>query len=141
MKIDITDINQAFSPTHEIHEPKKFIGRYEEIESCLSSLTTEGSFISIFGLRGIGKSSVANQIKLIAEGDKTLPKLLQLQHLLPKKGFKYLVHLVRCDEFINNVPSLIKRILYGDDQNPSIFSHNKGGEKRMISHKEKSKVK
>jgi len=67
MKIDITDIDKVFSPTHEIHEPNKFVGRYEEIEPSITGLATEGSFIAIFGLRGIGKSSVANQVKLIAE--------------------------------------------------------------------------
>jgi len=140
MKIDISDITKAFSPTHEIQDPKKFIGRYQEIESCLSSLASEGSFIAIIGLRGIGKSSVANQVKLIAEGDETLPKLLQLKYLLPNKGFDFMVHFVRCDEFIADIPSLIARILYGDDQNPSIFSHNKEGDKRMTVHKEKNKI-
>ncbi len=140
MKLDITDINKAFSPTHEIHEPKKFIGRYEEIESCITALATEGSFIAIFGLRGIGKSSVANQVKLIAEGNNELPKILQLQYLLPRKNFDYMVHLVRCDEFVTDIKGLIKRILYGDDQNPSIFSHNKNGDKRTIAFKEKNKI-
>ncbi len=100
MKLDISNINEAFSPTHEINDPEKFVGRYEEIESLILGLSTESSFLSIFGLRGIGKSSIAKQIKLIAEGDETLPKLLSLNHLLPKKGFNFMVHLVCCDEFI-----------------------------------------
>ena len=29
-----------------------------------------GGFVSIYGLRGVGKSSIAWQLKLIAEGDK-----------------------------------------------------------------------
>jgi hypothetical protein len=140
MKIDITDINAAFSPSIEITDPKKFIGRYEEIESAILSLTTDGAFISIFGLRGIGKSSIANQIKLIAEGDKTLPKNLHLEYLLPRKGFNYIVHLVSCDEFVKDIPALIKRILYGDDKNSSIFHHNKNGDKRLASFKEKNKI-
>lgn len=140
MAIDITDIDKAFSPAHEILDPKKFIGRFSEIESCIIGLSTEGSFISIFGLRGIGKSSVSNQIKLIAEGDKTLPKMLSLEYLLPKKGFNYMVHLVRCDEFVYDIRCLVKRILLGDDQNESIFSHNKNGDKRVTCFKEKTKA-
>ena len=140
MTIDIDSIDKAFSPTHEIHEPKKFIGRYSEIENCIVGLSTEGSFITIFGLRGIGKSSIANQIKLIAEGNKTLPKMLHLDHLIPKKGFNYMVHLIRCDEFIVDIRCLVKRILLGDDQNESIFSHNKNGDKRITNYKEKSKA-
>lgn len=140
MKIDITDINNAFSPTHEISDPTKFVGRYEEIEALVLGLTTESSFLSIFGLRGIGKSSIAKQIKLIAEGDKTLTKILGLQYLLPKKGFDYMVHLVSCDEFITDIRSLIKRILLGDDSNESIFSHNKHGDRRIKSFKEKGKA-
>lgn len=140
MKLDIRDISSAFSPSMEITDPSKFIGRYNEVEAAIISLSTDGAFISIFGLRGIGKSSIANQIKLIAEGDKTLPKNLMLQHLLPRKGFNYLVHLVRCDEFVTDIPCLVKRILFGDDSNPSIFSHNKEGEKRLTSFKEKNKI-
>lgn len=140
MKLDITDINNAFSPTHEINDPNKFIGRYEEIESLILGLSTESSFLSIFGLRGIGKSSIARQIKLIAEGDNTLPKELGLDYLLPKKGFDFMVHLVSCDDFIINIRALIARILLGDDQNDSIFSRNKNGNKRAISYKEKEKA-
>ncbi|MDA3882168.1 MAG: hypothetical protein PF481_02685 [Bacteroidales bacterium] len=140
MKLDITDINNAFSPTHEIGDPHKFIGRYEEIESLILGLSTEGSFISIFGLRGIGKSSIARQIKLIAEGDTILPRGLGLDYLIPKKGFNYMVHLVSCDSFITDVTSLIKRILLGDDKNQSIFYHNKNGDKRVVAYKEKEKA-
>lgn len=140
MKLDITDINEAFSPTHEISDPEKFVGRYEEIESLILGLSTESSFLSIFGLRGIGKSSIAKQIKLIAEGDTTLPNLLSLNHLLPRKGFDFMVHLVSCDDFIVDVRSLIKRILLGDDKNDSIFYHNKNGSKRAITYKEKEKA-
>jgi hypothetical protein len=140
MKLDITDINNAFSPTHEISDPTKFVGRYEEVESLVLGLTTESSFLSIFGLRGIGKSSIAKQIKLIAEGDKVLTKILNLEYLLPKKGFNFMVHLVSCDEFIPDITSLIKRILLGDDVNDSIFSHNKNGDKRVKSFKESGKA-
>lgn len=140
MKIDITDINNAFSPTHEINDPEKFVGRYEEIEALIQGLTTSSSFLSIFGLRGIGKSSIAKQIKLIAEGDKTLPKMLGLEYLLPTKGLNFMVHLVSCDEFVIDVRSLIKRILLGDDFNESIFSHNKNGDKRIKSFIEKGKA-
>lgn len=140
MKLDITDINEAFSPTHEISDPEKFVGRYEEIESLILGLSTESSFLSIFGLRGIGKSSIAKQIKLIAEGDKTLTTLLSLNHLLPRKGFDFMVHLVSCDDFIVDVKSLIKRILLGDDKNDSIFNHNNNGNKRVIAYKEKEKA-
>ena len=101
-KIDINDINDAFSPTHEIIDPEHFIGRYEEIEESIISLATKGSFMAIFGIRGIGKSSIANQIKLIAEGDKTLVKKAQLERLLPRKGFDFMVHLIRCDSFVKD---------------------------------------
>jgi hypothetical protein len=140
MKLDITDINDAFSPTHEIDDPNKFIGRYEEIESLILGLSTDSSFLSIFGIRGIGKSSIGRQIKLIAEGDKTLPKELALDYLLPKKGFDFMVHLVSCDDFIIDIKSLISRILLGDDKNDSIFSRNKNGNKRAVSYKEKEKA-
>ncbi|HEV8084807.1 MAG TPA: hypothetical protein VGP55_16485 [Chitinophagaceae bacterium] len=77
--MDIQKIQNAFSPSREITDPDFFVGRYEEMKSSVLALSEKGSFIAIHGLRGVGKSSIAKQIKLIAEGDKTLARYPSVQ--------------------------------------------------------------
>ena len=61
--LDITRISEAFSPAREIEDPKLFAGRKEEVRAGIMALQNRGGFLSIFGLRGVGKSSIALQIK------------------------------------------------------------------------------
>ena len=97
----------------------------------MAALLNPGGFISIYGLRGVGKSSIAFQLARIAEGDRSLPKLLRLESLLPSKGFDFIVHYVRCDGFVTDVPSLLKRILFGDEMNKSLFDLTSAGDKQL----------
>lgn len=136
-KITIDQINQAFTPAQEIIDPERFLGRYEEIKKCILSLSAPGSFIAIYGLRGLGKSSMAHQVKNIATGDHILAKRLGLSHYLPKKDFNYIVKLVQCDEFCSDITLLLKRIIFGDDKNSSLFSHTKLEGRTLEKMKEK----
>ncbi|MGL6344986.1 MAG: hypothetical protein ACRC80_38260 [Waterburya sp.] len=133
--IDIKYINTAFSPAQEILDPELFVGRKEQIKEGMLSLNTPGSFISIYGLRGVGKSSIAHQIELIAQGNQTLPKILGLTKFIPKGSFKYLTQYIKVDSFIENVEDLIKRILFGDDNSTSLFSLTKSGDRKLDSFK------
>jgi hypothetical protein len=129
--LDVDRVHKAFSPAREILDPDLFVGRRTEVEDGISALMNRGGFIAIYGLRGVGKSSIAQQLKLIAEGDTTVPKALAMGRMLPKKGFSYIVHYVRSDGFVNNIIDLIKRIIFGDENNPSLFSLTKAGERRL----------
>lgn len=122
-KITIEEINTAFTPSHEIIDPNRFFGRYNEIKQSLISLSTPGSLIAIYGLRGLGKSSLGQQIKKIAEGDQILAKRLGLKRYLPKSKFNYIVKLIQCDDFCTDIFQVIKRIFFGDDKNSSLFAH------------------
>lgn len=133
--LDLRKISSAFSPSLEIKDPRSFVGRYTEVRSVISALSNPGSFLAIFGLRGVGKSSMGAQIALIAEGSRVLPEALSLDRLLPKKGFNFTVHCYRCDGFTRTTPDLIKRILFGDDENPSLFSLTKSGDRRLAEFK------
>lgn len=133
--LDIDQINKAFSPAQEIQDPKLFVGRRDEIEAGMKALSNSGGFIAVFGQRGVGKSSMAYQLKLIAEGSCILPKTLGLETFLPRKGFNFLVHYIRCDGFIKNVEDVIKRLMFGDDNNPSLFSLTKSGDKKLSEYK------
>ena len=130
-QLDIDRIHHAFSPAREICDPHLFVGRQQEIEAGLGSLMNRGGFMAIIGPRGVGKSTLGCQIKLIAEGETALPHMIGLDRLLPRRGFEYHVHYVKCDGFVHNIPDLLKRICFGDDHNPSLFSITRSGEKRL----------
>ncbi len=130
-KLDIEKIYSAFSPAKEITEPQLFAGRREEIRSGILGLLNRGGFMAIYGLRGVGKSSIAIQIAKIAEGNTTLPKMMAMSNLLPRRGFNYIVHYYRSDTFVKNIGDLLKRILFGDENNPSLFSLTKAGDRKL----------
>jgi hypothetical protein len=134
-QLRVETIHQAFSPAKEIHDPRLFVGRIDEVNAGIHALLNPGGFLSIFGLRGVGKSSVAYQISLIAQGNTELPKLLRMDRLLPSKGFNYLVHYRRCDGFVKDVPGLITRLLYDDESNKSLFSLTKAGARQLTEFK------
>lgn len=133
MAIRIEHINAAFSPSREVIDPNMFAGRREEVKNAILALQNDGGFITIYGQRGVGKSSIALQIKRLAEGDSTLAQMLNLEKYVPKKGFDYKVHYFKCDKFVKNIDDLLKRILFGDDENPSLFSLTPSGEHKLES--------
>ncbi|MEM9674674.1 MAG: hypothetical protein AAF992_18920, partial [Bacteroidota bacterium] len=129
--MSIDKIQSAFFPSKEITDPDFFVGRKEEIKNSILALSEGGSFIAVHGLRGVGKSSISQQIKLIAEGNDRLPKMFKIERYLPNRGFKYLTHYVSCDNYTKNVGDLLKRILFGDNNNPSLFSLTKTGDRKL----------
>lgn len=133
--LDIKRIQDAFSPAHEINTPELFVGRREQMKKGIIALSNTGGMICIYGLRGVGKSSVAMQLKLIAEGNTELLNMLDLWRYQPKKGFSYLVQYLRCDDYVQNMRDLVHRIIYGDDNNPSLYSLTKSGEKQLLGYK------
>lgn len=131
----VEKIASAFSPSREILDPQLFVGRADEVERGIAALLNPGGFLAVFGLRGVGKSSIAYQLKLIAEGSRALPKLLKLEKLLPRTPFNFLVHYVRIDRSVANSSDLFKRLLFGDESNPSLFSLTSAGDRRLTEFK------
>lgn len=134
--MDINKIQTAFFPSKEISDPEFFVGRSNEIKSLILALSEQGSFIAIHGLRGVGKSSVAKQLKLIAEGDLTLPKMLKLERYIPNKKFKYLTINTTCDTYTKNVADVIKRIIFGDNESQGLLALTSTGDRKIESIKE-----
>lgn len=133
--LDIRYIHEAFSPAQAIEDPKYFVGRPEEITKGVEALSNPGGFLSVYGLRGVGKSSIARQIARIATGDNTLPRTLDIVRLMPNRGFDFLVHYFQCDKFVTDVKSLLQRLVFGDDSNSSLFALTKGGDRRLVEFK------
>ncbi len=137
--MDIEKIQNAFSPSKEINDPEYFVGRHEEIKNSILALSEKGSFIAIHGLRGVGKSSIAKQIKLIAKGNKLLGKSLNLDRFIPHKGFDYLTLYTSCDTYTKNTNDLLKRIIFGDNDSEGLLSFTSAGDKKIESIKESFK--
>ncbi len=138
--MDIRKIHSAFFPSSEIMDPEFFVGRKSEIQHAMLGLQEQGAFLSFYGLRGVGKSSLTQQFRQIAEGNERLPKILNLEKFLPKRGFNYLTHYVSCDTSVKNVDDLVKRIMFGDNNTPSLFSHTHQGDRSLKQTKEVLKL-
>ncbi|MCS4135119.1 ATP-binding protein [Salinibacter ruber] len=134
--VSIGDVKGAFSPAKEIRNPEMFAGRRKEMEDGVMALLNEGGFIVVHGLRGVGKTSIARQIKNIAEGDDTLPKMMGIKRIMPEGGFRYKVQYISCDVFVRDTVDLIERILFPDEENESLFSLTKTGNRKVEEIKE-----
>jgi hypothetical protein len=126
--LNIEHIQHAFSPAHEITDPQMFVGRKDEIRSALLALQNPGGFLALYGQRGVGKSSLARQIQLIAEGNNVVPKMLELERYLPRRGFDYMVRLVQCDKSVRSTADILNRLLFGDDSNEPLLDLSKSGQ-------------
>ena len=129
--MDIKKIQNAFSPASEINTPEFFVGRNDEVKNSILALSDKGSFLAIHGLRGVGKSSIAKQIILIAEGNKTLAKSLNLDRYIPKKGFNFLTIYTTCDSFTKNTADIVKRLIFGDNYSGGLLSMTSSGDKKI----------
>lgn len=67
----LLDVNSAFSPSTPISEKDLFIGRIELIQSLIDAIVEPGQHAVLYGLRGVGKTSLANVIHQWL-GDKVL---------------------------------------------------------------------
>ena len=98
-----------------IRDPSRFVGRTDLIRDCISAVNTSTGLISVFGKRGVGKSSLLRQIQQMALGDYTLAKHAHLAHLIPSRVRTYLTVFYTCDSLIGNGHDLLSRLC--NDQN------------------------
>ncbi len=93
-----------------IRDPSRFVGRTELIRDCISSLNAATGLISVFGKRGVGKSSLLRQIQQMALGEYALAKRAGLAHLIPQRPRTYLTVYYSCDSLIKNGKDLLSRL-------------------------------
>jgi len=98
-----------------IRDPSRFVGRTDLIRDCISAINSSTGLISVFGKRGVGKSSLLRQIQQLALGEYTLVKRAGLGHLIPAKPRTYLTVYYTCDSLITNGKDLLSRLC--NDQN------------------------
>lgn len=98
-----------------IRDPSRFVGRTELIRDCISALNAATGLISVYGKRGVGKSSLVRQLQQMALGEYGLAKRAGLSHLVPAKPRTYLTVYYQCDSMIADGKDLLSRLC--NDQN------------------------
>ena len=106
IRMSRTAILNAFSPVRELAEPSRFAGRGAEIRELTDALRIQGSTPVIYGDRGLGKSSLAVQMQLIAIGDKELLSSVNAQNLALSDEETFLTFYVTCSDQIQSLQDL-----------------------------------
>ncbi|URV26175.1 AAA family ATPase [Burkholderia gladioli] len=104
-----------------IKDPSRFVGRTSLIQDCISAINSKSGLISVFGKRGVGKSSLLRQIQQMALGDYTLAKRAGLSHLVPSKPRKYLTVYYSCDSLISDGKDLLTRLCNDQSEEDSLL--------------------
>ena len=105
---NLIDVENAFQPAQEIDVVEKFSGRRDAFENSYFGLMSIGSNIDIVGNRGIGKTSLARQIEILACGNNELVERLELGHC---HEFDFLVAYYACGRETNSIEDMLARIL------------------------------
>ncbi|MDU9397560.1 ATP-binding protein [Pseudomonas sp. zfem003] len=119
-----------FTPSSEITDPEKFSGRTQELEKISLALQTDGAHIVIYGNRGVGKSSLTNQMCLLAQGNT---KALQLLSTKPYINFNYKVIQFKCDDSVKNIETLLIRLLSSNEHLQPYIPLSKSEERTELS--------
>lgn len=104
-----------FTPDLPVDDPERFSGRQEQIEDVVDSLyqlaNGNPTHTIVTGDRGIGKSSVLNQIKNLAEGNSALTDRLGIDIGLDRMDFVCAWHDCATDQTPSNLATGILRQL------------------------------
>ena len=101
----------AFRPAREVDDPDFFAGRASQVKQLTDALHVTGSSPIIYGARGLGKTSLAVQMKYIAMGDNELLESLNiLDRALPETN-QYLTFFVTCTDSTRNFDGLVQLLI------------------------------
>ena len=109
--IDRKTLLNAFQPASEVDDPARFAGRGAQVRQLADSLHANGSVPLIFGDRGLGKSSLALQVRRIAMGDVDLLAHLNAERLALPEQSRYLTFLVTCTEATRSFSDLLQALV------------------------------
>lgn len=119
-------INKAFLPAKEIEIPQLFSGRKEELVRGIHALRSEGANLCIHGNRGVGKTSIAKQLRLVAAGCTMVTDIIGRPELFSADVFKLPAVYFNCDDTIKNTSDLFRKILVDRDSFNGICQYNNG---------------
>ena len=101
----------AFQPATELDDPERFAGRGREVRELTDALRVVGSTPLIYGDRGLGKSSLALQIRRIALGDIELLHHLGAERLAIPSEQQFLTFFVTCTGATRTFPDLLQALV------------------------------
>lgn len=101
----------AFRPAAELDDPERFAGRSKQVRELADSLHAVGSTPLIYGDRGLGKSSLALQLRLIAMGNTELLSHLKAERLALSSEDFYLVFYVTCTSATKSFADLLQSLV------------------------------
>lgn len=119
-------IDQAFFPAKEIEIPELFSGRKDEIIQGLHALRSDGASLCIYGDRGVGKTSVAKQLRLVAAGYPNITDIIGKPELFDSEKFNLPTVYFCCDDTIKNPHDLFRKLLSDRDSIDGICRYNDG---------------
>lgn len=119
-------IDVAFLPAKEIDVPELFSGRREEIIKGILALRSEGASLCIFGNRGVGKTSIARQLRLIAQGCSKLTEVIERPDLYSSDILTQPTVYFNCDDTIKDANDLFRKLLSDRDSYDGICLFNNG---------------
>jgi energy-coupling factor transporter ATP-binding protein EcfA2 len=108
LSIEHRNILTAFQPAKEISDPKRFAGRRAELEAGAELLAGK-NHIFIYGPRGIGKSSLAKQLEIIAKGNTEL--LEEIDSSYKDMKFSFATCFLTRDASVTNINQLLYRLM------------------------------
>lgn len=85
-----------------IRDPGRFVGRTDLIRDSVIALNAATGLISVYGKRGVGKSSLLRQIQQMALGEYSLVKRAGIANLIPQRPRTYLTVYYTCDSLIKD---------------------------------------
>lgn len=98
-----------------IRDKSRFVGRTELIKDCIFAVNAPTGLISVFGKRGVGKSSLLRQLQQMALGDYSLAVKAGIKHLIPQYPRTYLTVYYSCDSMIIDGRDLLARLCNDQD--------------------------
>ena len=125
--IDRSVLLNAFQPATELDDPERFAGRGKQVRELADSLHSIGSTPLIYGERGLGKSSLALQIRRIAMGDMGLLTHLGDERLALSEGRYFLTFFVTCTDATETISELLQTLVNAAE---SVENAPQGGNNR-----------
>lgn len=111
----LVDPEQGFT-SDVITDSRRFVGRSQLVQDAVRAVNTKTSLITVYGKRGVGKSSLLRQIQNIATGDYDLPSRAGLYHLIPNTPKRYYTVFYTCDSSIKTIEQLLTRVCTDTDE-------------------------
>jgi Cdc6-like AAA superfamily ATPase len=120
-----TVIMNAFRPAQSVYEPAFFAGRARQVTELTDALHVVGSTPLIYGDRGLGKTSLAIQMKYIAEGSVELLDALRIQDRAFDQTERYISFFVTCTDATQNFEGLVQQLINAAEE--TNFTQTKPG--------------